>query len=145
MKIKLFVDDIRSAPSDDWVVSRNVNEAIRTIAQFECEEISLDHDISHQLAMETGVSRPYPCSECFCAVAYFIGEKYWIDRKIDKVVDKFEKDEGLHVARPLGGPKLILHTSSPIGAEKMKNILQDYGLTCIIKMTGISNRLEMEV
>lgn len=122
--IKLFIDDIRNAPDDSWVVARTINNAIRTLAQWEVTNISLDHDISHQVAVGK-VSRPYPCDECFCAVAFFIGE----------MRSKF----------PNGHPNIILHTSNPVGAEKMKNILNDYGLDCVIKLSGISNRLETEI
>ncbi len=125
-KIKLWIDDIRNAPSDEWVIARTITDAIRILAQWDIEEISLDHDISHQVAIGR-VSRPYPCDECFCAVAYFILEKY---------VDN----------RSAGYPKITLHTSNPVGAEKMKNILKDGNIDCEIKMTGIiANRLEMEV
>ena len=121
--IKLWVDDIRHAPDTTWVVARTVTEAIRILAQWEVEEISLDHDISHQLVMEA-VSRPYPCTENFTAVAYFIAEKY---------------QKG-------SAPKITLHTSNPVGALRMQNILKDYAIESRIKMTGIpANRLEMEV
>lgn len=75
--MKLFIDDIRNAPDDKWSVARTVSEAIRFIAFFgkEIEEISLDHDISHQVGMGK-LSRPYPCEETFAAVAYYIREYY---------------------------------------------------------------------
>ncbi len=145
-KIKLWVDDIRFAPTDDWVVVRSITEAIRTLAQWDIEEVSLDHDISHQVAIGK-VSRPYPCDECFCAVAYYIGEKYWIDRDMEnEVIESADIPKELKgkIMRPLLGPKILVHTSNPVGAEKIKNILKDYGLTCTIKMSGLSNRLEME-
>lgn len=124
-KIKLWVDDIRHAPSDEWVVVRTVTEAIRTIAQWDVEELSLDHDISHQVIVGR-LSRPYPCDECFCAVAYFVGATAKLD--------------------PKEHPKITLHTSNPVGAEKMQRILSDFGIVSEVKMTGISaNRLEMEV
>lgn len=129
-KIKLWVDDIRFPPSDDWVVVRSVTEAIRTIAQWDIEEISLDHDISHQVAIGK-VSRPYPCEECFCAVAFYIGERY-PNNTANEIGVEMEK------------PKITIHTSNPIGAEKIKNILADSGLSCTIKMSGLTNRLEME-
>ncbi len=134
--MKLFIDDIRNAPDDNWIVTRDVTEAIRAINRFDFEEISLDHDISHQVTIGK-LSRPYPCGECFCAVAYFIAEKYWIDREI--------KNKDLMITRPLLGPKIIIHTSNPAGAEEMKAILKDSGLSCEIKMMVATNRLEMEV
>lgn len=124
-EMKLWIDDIRNAPSEDWTVARTVTEAIRAISKFEFEEISIDHDISHQVAVGK-LSRPYPCEECFCAVAYYIGEKMgnWVGKE----------------------PKIILHTSNPVGAKEMYQILIDHGIGSEIKSTGrIANRLEMEV
>jgi hypothetical protein len=73
--MKLFIDDIRNAPDDSWIVVRTVTGAIRTLATMEVDFISLDHDISHQVSVD-GNSRPFACLENFSAVCYFIGEKY---------------------------------------------------------------------
>lgn len=125
--MKLWVDDIRPAPGQEpeWVVAKNINQAIRAITRFDFEEISLDHDISHQVAVGE-LSRPYPCGECFCAVAFFIGEKY---------VDN----------RSAGCPKITIHTSNPIAKDEMLVILKMYGLSAQVKMQGMTNRLEMQM
>ncbi len=125
--MRLWVDDIRNAPDDTWVVVRSVTAAIRTIAMFRdsITEISLDHDISHQVTVG-GLSRPYPCEETFAAVAYYIG--------------------ALHQNSLFWLPKLTAHTSNPVGAETIEHLLAKSGLVCEIKMTGLTaNRLEMEV
>lgn len=44
--------------------------------------------------------------ENFSAVCYFIGEKY----------------------KGLSPPNIILHTSNPVGAQRMRHILDSYGL-----------------
>lgn len=119
--MKLFIDDIRNAPDDSWTVARTVTEAIRALNRFSFDEISLDHDISHQVTIGN-LGRPYPCEECFCAVAYFIGSM-----------------------SKTSTPKITLHTSNPVGADEMKAILKDYKLESEVKLSGISNRLEMEV
>ena len=49
--MKLWVDDIRNAPDETWTVARTINAAINALKMFEFEEISLDHDISHQVGM----------------------------------------------------------------------------------------------
>lgn len=123
-KLKLWVDDIRPAPSDDWIVARNINQAIRAIIRFEFEEISLDHDISHQVTVG-GTSRPYPCGECFCAVAHFIATKY-------------------HMGNPSRIPVMTIHTSNPIGKDEMSNIFMSHGISVRVRMQGMSNRLEMQ-
>lgn len=56
---KLFVDDIRDVPNETWTLVRTVTAAINAIAVVEFEVISLDHDISHQIAMGH-ISRPFP-------------------------------------------------------------------------------------
>lgn len=123
--MKLYVDDIRNAPDDSWNVARTATAAIRTIAQFDCTEISLDHDISHQVVVGK-LSRPYPCEETFEAVAWFIAAKY-ADCPMKKL------------------PKITLHTSNPVGADKMHSILGNSGIPSEIRLTGAVNRLETEV
>ena len=123
-KMKLYIDDIRYGPDNTWTVARTVNEAIRAIDRFEFDEISIDHDISHQVVVGK-LSRPYPCNETFGAVAYFIGQKYFGVEKL---------------------PKITLHSSNPIGAKEMEDVLNQYGIEAEIKPTGIpANRLEMEI
>lgn len=140
--MKLFVDDIRNAPDDTWTVARTVTSAIKAIAQFEFETISLDHDISHQVSVGN-LSRLYPCEETFQAVAYFIGEKYWKNKKMSEALAGSEFGN-LYEARSLAGPKIILHTSNPVGGKEMEEILKGYGLSCHKKYMGAANRLEME-
>lgn len=122
--MKLFVDDIRQAPDESWTVARNVTQAIRCIDRFSASlvEISLDHDISHQVVLGK-LSRPYPCDECFCGVAYFI--------------------KSLNMANPDFYPNIIIHTANPAGADEMKKLLETFD--CKVKMMGLANRLEMEV
>lgn len=125
--MKIFVDDIRSAPDESWVVARTVNAAIDTIARFkhEIKEISLDHDISHQIYMAE-LSRPYPCDETFMAVAHFIGMTY---------VDKPSKQV----------PAVHIHSANPVGVSSMRLLLQDYGIIADTTIMKPANRLEMEI
>lgn len=122
--MKLWVDDIRNAPDDTWHVARTAIEAIRVIARFgsELREISLDHDISHQVHLDE-LSRPFPCAETFASVAYYIA------------------------ALDLGarGPKITIHSSNTVAGEEMRRILLSGGYTAELKPMGLANRLEMEV
>lgn len=126
--MKLFVDDIRNAPTTHWTVARTIESAIRCIAFFgdDIDEISLDHDISHQIVMGE-LSRPFPCPETFQPVAYFIAAYY---RGKDKC------------------PDIIMHTSNPLGAEAMMVALEKFGEykgKVSVKFSPAANRLEMEV
>ena len=92
--MKLFIDDIRTPPDESWHICRSVSAAIRALDMFygKVEEITLDHDISHQVALG-GMSRPYPCDETFEAVARYIAKmKYY---------------------EPSWNPKIEIHTVIP--------------------------------
>ena len=131
--MKLWVDDIRNAPDPSWTVARTITEAIHILSMFDPEEVSLDHDISHQVSMD-GNSRPYPCPETFASVAFFIASKYWQHLDVDssRIVST-----GLF-------PKITIHTANPVGAENIKKILSERGIESTIKSMRIVNRLEME-
>ena len=45
--MKLFVDDLRSAPDATWVVARTADEAIEYLSTGQVVELSLDHDLGH--------------------------------------------------------------------------------------------------
>lgn len=135
--MKLWVDDIRNAPDESWIVARTVGAAIRAIHRFSSEitELSLDHDISHQVTIGTGLERPFPCEETFQPVAHYFGLLWaYYNAQI-----KLGEDA------PLWVPKITLHTSNPVGAGEMQAILKLYDLNCEIKRYGPANRLEQEV
>lgn len=129
--MKLFVDDIRNPPDDSWTVARTAGSAIRALAMFNFKEISLDHDISHQVVVGS-LSRPFPCEETFQSVAHYIAARYELETAKGTLVPEWR-------------PKITLHTANATGAEEMAAILSAAGLTPEIKLTGAANRLEMEV
>lgn len=123
--MKLWVDDIRNAPDESWTVARTVTSAIRAIRMFDFDEISLDHDISHQVTLGS-LGRPYPCEETFMAVAYYIALKY-----------PFRAEK-----RP---KKISIHSSNTVAGEEMARIVEETGCLIEMKHMGLANRLEMEV
>jgi len=123
--MKLWVDDIRNAPDDTWHVARTATEAIRALARYHFDVISLDHDISHQVTVGA-LGRPYPCEETFASVAYYIAAKY-VDKPASIV------------------PKIVLHTSNTVAGDEMARMLAEHGIDSQKKYMGAANRLEMEV
>lgn len=122
--MKLWVDDIRNAPDDSWHVARTALEAIRSIARFDFEVISLDHDISHQLTMGE-LGRPYPCNETFASVAYYLALKH---------------------GGTVGYPKIIVHSSNLVAGEEMMRVFSDAKMLAYHEpVHTAANRLEMEV
>ena len=134
--MKLFVDDIRNAPDDTWHVARTALEAIRAIARYDFEVISLDHDISHQVSIGGDLERPFPCKETFASVAYYIAAKHW--HEIDLV-------GSARVMRANIVPRVILHTSNEVAGDEMAAMLKEHGIIAEKKYMGAANRLEMEL
>ena len=143
--MKLFIDDIRSAP-EGWHLAKTVTEAIRTIyydGMFgdRITHISLDHDISHPVTVGS-LQRPYPCEETYAAVAYFIALKYE-NRAIAKQVGAVITCLNVDCPERTGGecwssivPQITLHTSNIVGAENMQLILSKHGISCDIKLSA---------
>lgn len=113
--MKLYVDDLRREPAG-WHLARTVTEAIRVLATREVEEVSLDHDISHRVNVDS-VARPFPCGETFEPVAWYLG------------------------ATEFGG-RVTLHTANPVGAKKMAEILDSFGVECSVSLGTPVNGLE---
>lgn len=128
--MKLWVDDIRNAPDESWTIARTVTTAIRAIRMFGADitEISLDHDISHQVTVGD-LGRPYPCKETFLPVAMYIASV------VDSTID----------ARVSWRPVISIHTSNPQGGKEMATILAEAGIMSKVVPMGLTNRLEMEI
>lgn len=128
--MKLWIDDIRNAPDESWTVARTVTSAIRALRMFNTEitEVSLDHDISHQVTIGS-LGRPYPCEETFLPVAMYMA------LVIDSTLD----------ARVPWRPIVSIHTSNPQGGKEMAMILAQEGIKAKIVPMGLTNRLEMEL
>jgi hypothetical protein len=47
--VQLYVDDIRSAPNDDWVVARSYRDAVKYLESGVVTSLSLDHDLGGKL------------------------------------------------------------------------------------------------
>lgn len=127
--MKLFVDDIRSAPDSSWTVVRSVTDAIRMLSRLEFDEISLDHDISHyeNLDEKDIEQKVYACNETFEPVARYIVEKYWLSKQVKN---------GLTLSRLCFVPKITVHSANPIGAENIYTLLKDVGIPSTIKKYG---------
>ena len=115
MYMKLFIDDIRQPPDDSWSLANDVSQAIRYICQFgeSITHISIDHDISFEITMN-GVSRPFPSPDTFQCVADYIALYYT-----------------LHNAPETPFPKIVIHSSNPAGADRIKAILASQGIPSV--------------
>lgn len=109
--MRLYVDDIRRCP-DGWQLARTVTEAIRILATQDVTEVSLDHDICHEKAVDDlGTRITFSCDETYEAVAWYIA-----------ALNKLREIEmaGYEDSEPI---KVKFHTANPAGEKRMREIL----------------------
>lgn len=117
--MKLFVDDIRDAPPG-WVLARTISEAINLLRRYGVGDfrtegithVSLDHDISIPVIVD-GIQRPYPSSETFRVVAYYM-------------------QECMTGTNPSLNPEMVVttHSSNPDGRREIVSIFKQIGVKC---------------
>ena len=96
MPIKLFIDDLREPPSEEWCVTRSSEETIAYPQKGGCPEmISFDHDLGGEDTAMTVV--------------------HWlIERDLDQpgfIPSDFE---------------FLVHSANPVGAENIRATLHRY-------------------
>jgi hypothetical protein len=96
----LFVDDLRAAPKG-WIRARTITEAIRLLAHFKFEKVSLDYDIAYM--DERGEFTGKCNDENYSSVAHFIAG-----------MPRHERPRVVYV-----------HTANPDGAKQLVSILKD--------------------
>lgn len=94
---KLWVDDIRQPPSDEWTIARSFHEAIVKLELIDFQEVSLDHDI-----------------------ASFYGNREMTGHDIVNWLVQ-RKMDGKHVP-----PIIKVHSANPVGVDNMEALIDRY-------------------
>jgi hypothetical protein len=85
--MKLFIDDIRNPPDQDWIVARSYNEAITILETGIISVVSLDHDLGEE---KTGY-------DIIC----------WIEEKLMTGAWVFVPEIFIHSANPVGRKNIL--------------------------------------
>ena len=132
-KIKLYLDDIRTPNSDEWVVVRNYDELvshIRLNGLDKYEVISLDHDLGDTAQKE-----------------YFnnVSPNYQLD--YNNILEKTGLDcakwlvaESMNSKIPL--PQIYTHSANPIGSANIMGYVNNYLKNCRLQQTCIRVKIE---
>jgi hypothetical protein len=132
-KIQLYLDDIRTPNSDEWVVVRNYDELvshIRLNGLDKYEVISLDHDLGDTAQKE-----------------YFnnVSPNYQLD--YNNILEKTGLDcakwlvaESMNSKIPL--PQIYTHSANPIGAANIIGYVNNYLKNCRLPQTCIRVKIE---
>jgi hypothetical protein len=132
-KIQLYLDDIRTPNSDEWVVVRNYDELvshIRLNGLDKYEVISLDHDLGDTAQKE-----------------YFnnVSPNYQLD--YNNILEKTGLDcakwlvaESMNSKIPL--PQIYTHSANPIGSANIMGYVNNYLKNCRLPQTCIRVKIE---
>lgn len=132
-KIKLYLDDIRTPNSDEWVIVRNYDELVSNIrlnGLDKYEVISLDHDLGDTAQKE-----------------YFnnVSPNYQLD--YNNILEKTGLDcakwlvaESMNSKIPL--PQIYTHSANPIGSANIMGYVNNYLKNCRLPQTCIRVKIE---
>ena len=107
---KLFLDDVRTPPSEGWIVVRTADEAIERLKQGDIDFASLDHDLADG-HYPWNSEHPYPDN-----VALVRNTK---EKTGYNVVCWMEEND---VWPPLG---TLVHSQNPVGRERMEKVIRN--------------------
>lgn len=132
-KKRLYLDDVRTPVSEDWIVVRNYDEfvaQIKLIGLEGFEVISLDHDLGESAMVEyyTNVKNNYELNY------NNIEEKTGMD------CCKFLVSESMNKNIPL--PQIYVHSANPIGSANMMGYVNNYFKNCKTPQTCIKVEIE---
>jgi hypothetical protein len=116
---KFFFDDVRKKPSSEWVMARDVPEAIKILSQESFDVLSLDHDIGFEMV----------CKECIREKS--TDQVIYIPTPEDCCRSCSHQQNGSDLANWMiknltEWPRfIIIHSANPYGAQNMYNILKE--------------------
>ena len=128
MKKRIYLDDVRTPESEDWIVVRDYNEFVGTVTLIGLENIeviSLDHDLG-----DTAMSEYYSN----------VQENYFLDynnitEKTGYDACKFLVSHSLTTGIPL--PQVYVHSANPIGSGNMMGYINNYYKNCKAPQTCV--------
>lgn len=149
-KTRLWLDDIRRPPDDSWIWARTLEEARQVMLTCDIKEASLDHDLGlheydpdEQDADLRRVPRRYThrCGNIKFESAINKPPTYCV--LCDQDTDDgewaiVEEPDGVQFARWLVENNLVpirvtIHSWNPVGAERMRDVIDGKALHLIIE------------
>lgn len=132
-KKRMYLDDVRTPISEDWIVARNYDDFVSKINYYGLESfevISLDHDLGEGAMVEyyTNVKNNYTLDY------NNITEKTGMD------CCKWLVSESMNKHIPL--PQIYIHSANPIGSANMMGYINNYLMNCRLPQTCIRVNIE---
>lgn len=131
----IYLDDVRTPVSKDWIVVRNFDEFVAKIEELGLENIeliSLDHDLGDS-AMEEYHKNVSPN---FSLDYNNIKEKTGYDAAKWLVEKSMELETLL--------PRIYTHSANPIGSANICGYINNYLMNCKLPQTRVRVRIDIQ-
>lgn len=130
---KLYLDDVRTPTSDDWVIVRNYDEFVKEINLHGLESfevISLDHDLGEGAMVE-----------------YYTNVKNNFTLDYSNIEEKTGMDcckflVNLSMTKNIPLPQIYVHSANPIGSANMMGYINNYLMNCRLPQTCVRVKIE---
>ncbi len=132
-KKRLYLDDVRTPISEDWIVARNYDDFVSKINYYGLESfevISLDHDLGEGAMVE-----------------YYTNVKNNYTLDYNNIIEKTGMDcckwlvsESMNKHIPL--PQIYVHSANPIGSANMMGYINNYLMNCRLPQTCVRVNIE---
>lgn len=133
-KLRLYLDDVRTPTSEDWLVVRSYDEFVAKLrlTGFEnYEVISLDHDLGKE-AMDEYYNNVHP--------NYILNYDNIVNEKTGLDCAKWLVAESMTRNIPL--PQIYVHSANPIGSANIMGYINNYLMNCRLPQTCIRVQIE---
>jgi len=132
-KKKLYLDDVRTPTSEDWVVVRNYDEFVHQINLYGLESfevISLDHDLGEDAMVE-----------------YYTNVKNNFTLDYNNIQEKTGMDcckflVNLSMTKYIPLPQIYVHSANPIGSANMMGYINNYLMNCGLPQTCVRVKID---
>jgi hypothetical protein len=136
MMKKIYLDDVRTPLSNDWIVVRNYNEFVNTINKIgldTIELISLDHDLGESAMVE-----------------YYSNVKNNYNLDYNNITEKTGYDcckflVMLSMTKKIPLPLIYVHSANPIGSANMMGYINNYLMNQGLPQTCVRVKIEHTV
>jgi hypothetical protein len=132
-KKRLYLDDVRTPLSNDWIVARNYDEFVNVLNLHgldSFEVISLDHDLGDDAMVE-----------------YYTNVKNNFTLDYNNIQEKTGYDcckflVNLSMVNNIPLPQIYVHSANPIGSANMMGYINNYLMNCRLPQTCVRVNIE---
>ena len=129
---RIYLDDIRTPTSNDWIVVRNYDEFVNKVTEIglgEIDTISLDHDLGDTAMNEyfTNVSPNYKLD--YNNIEEKTGydcTKWIVDYFYEMNPDRIEMSRSKKGISKIKFPLVVVHSANPIGSANIMGYLNNF-------------------